>query len=122
MNSTFLTILSVWMLTFCNPTRRAYEEGHYEPTTCPLEPGCGERLVAADVTILNELKPQRPLWFPEHSSLTTMLQSHCMIERFGRVEQRRDMIKLGQWLPRYLPFRASWQTAIRPSTRFLGSL
>lgn len=30
-------------LDFYIPTRRAFEEGHYEPTTCPLEPGCGER-------------------------------------------------------------------------------
>lgn len=41
---------------FYIPTRRAFEEGHYEPTTCPLEPGCGERLVAATVKLLNELK------------------------------------------------------------------
>ncbi len=39
------------------PTRRAFEEGNYEPTTCPLEPGCGERLVEAAVKLLNELKP-----------------------------------------------------------------
>ena len=26
-------------------------------TTCPLEPGCGERLIAAAVKLLNELKP-----------------------------------------------------------------
>ncbi|MSU21091.1 MAG: hypothetical protein EXS30_06820 [Pedosphaera sp.] len=44
-------------LDFYIPTRRAFEEGHYEPTTCPLEPGCGERLVAAAVKLLNELKP-----------------------------------------------------------------
>lgn len=44
-------------LDFYIPTRRAFEEGHYEPTTCPLEPGCGERLVAAAVELLNELKP-----------------------------------------------------------------
>ena len=42
---------------FYIPTRRAFEEGNYEPTTCPLEPGCGERLVAAAVKLLNELKP-----------------------------------------------------------------
>lgn len=41
---------------FYIPTRRAFEEGNYEPTTCPLEPGCGERLVAAAVALLNELK------------------------------------------------------------------
>jgi hypothetical protein len=43
-------------LDFYIPTRRAFEEGHYEPTTCPLEPGCGERLVQAAVKLLNELK------------------------------------------------------------------
>jgi hypothetical protein len=45
-------------LDFYIPTRRAFEEGHYEPTTCPLEPGCGERLVRAAVDLLNELKQQ----------------------------------------------------------------
>lgn len=44
-------------IDFYIPTRRAFEEGHYEPTTCPLVPGCGERLVAAAVKLLNELKP-----------------------------------------------------------------
>lgn len=44
-------------LDFYIPTRRAFEEGHYEPTTCPLEPGCGERLVQAAVRLLNQLKP-----------------------------------------------------------------
>jgi neutral ceramidase len=44
-------------IDFYIPTRRAFEEGHYEPTTCPLYPGCGERLVAAAVKLLNELKP-----------------------------------------------------------------
>jgi len=44
-------------LDFYIPTRRAFAEGHYEPTACPLEPGCGERLVHAAVTLLNELKP-----------------------------------------------------------------
>ena len=44
-------------LDFYLPTRRAFEEGHYEPTTCPLEPGCGERLVQAAVNLLHELKP-----------------------------------------------------------------
>jgi neutral ceramidase len=43
-------------LDFYIPTRRAFEEGHYEPTTCPLKPGCGERLVEAAVKLLNELK------------------------------------------------------------------
>lgn len=38
------------------PTRRAFEEGGFEPTTCPLEPGCGELLVSAAVQLLNELK------------------------------------------------------------------
>jgi neutral ceramidase len=44
-------------LDFYVPTRRAFEEGHYEPTTCPLEMGCGELLVQAAVKLLNELKP-----------------------------------------------------------------
>ena len=44
-------------MDFYIPTRRAFEEGHYEPTTCPLEPGCGERLVSAAVGLLHELKP-----------------------------------------------------------------
>ena len=44
-------------LDFYIPTRRAFEEGHYEPTACPLEPGCGELLVQAAVRLLNELKP-----------------------------------------------------------------
>jgi hypothetical protein len=44
-------------LDFYIPTRRAFEEGHYEPTTCPLEPGCGELLVQAAGKLLNELKP-----------------------------------------------------------------
>jgi neutral ceramidase len=43
-------------LDFYIPTRRAFEEGNYEPTTCPLEPGCGERLVAAAVKLLAELR------------------------------------------------------------------
>jgi hypothetical protein len=43
-------------LDFYIPTRRAFEEGHYEPTTCPLEPGCGELLVQAAVKLLTELK------------------------------------------------------------------
>jgi hypothetical protein len=29
---------------------------NYEPTTCPLEQDCGERLVASAVKLLNELK------------------------------------------------------------------
>ncbi|WP_169977465.1 hypothetical protein [Tautonia rosea] len=44
-------------MDFYIPTRRAFEEGHYEPTTCPLEPGCGERLVATAVELLQGLKP-----------------------------------------------------------------
>jgi hypothetical protein len=44
-------------IDFYIPTRRAFEEGHYEPTTCPLEPGCGERIVAGALGLLNELKP-----------------------------------------------------------------
>jgi hypothetical protein len=43
-------------LDFYVPTRRAFEEGHYEPTTCPLEPGCGELLVQTAVGSLLELK------------------------------------------------------------------
>jgi hypothetical protein len=43
-------------LDFYVPTRRAFAEGHYEPTACPLEPGCGERLVQAAVELLGELK------------------------------------------------------------------
>lgn len=41
---------------FYIPTRRAFEEGSYEVTTCPLVPGCGEALVAAALEVLNELK------------------------------------------------------------------
>ncbi len=58
--SPFRTTLVVSLandLDFYIPTRRAFEEGHYEPTTCPLEPGCGELLVQAAVKLLNELKP-----------------------------------------------------------------
>ncbi len=47
-------------LDFYIPTRRAFEEGNYEPTTCPLEPGCGEFLVQAAAKLLNELKPATP--------------------------------------------------------------
>ena len=42
-------------LDFYIPTRRAFAEGHYEPTTCPLEPGCGERMVAVAVELLLQL-------------------------------------------------------------------
>jgi hypothetical protein len=44
-------------LDFYIPTRRAFEEGHYEPTTCPLEPGCGQLLAQAAITLLNDLRP-----------------------------------------------------------------
>jgi hypothetical protein len=44
-------------LDFYVPNRRAFEEGNYEPTACPLEPGCGELLVSAAVKLLHELKP-----------------------------------------------------------------
>jgi neutral ceramidase len=43
-------------LDFYILTRQAFEEGHYEPATCPLQPDCGERLVEAPVKLLNELK------------------------------------------------------------------
>jgi hypothetical protein len=39
------------------PTRRAFEEGSYEVTTCPLNPGCGELLAQTAVRLLKELKP-----------------------------------------------------------------
>ncbi len=58
--SSFRTTLVISLandLDFYVPTRRAFEEGHYEPTTCPLEPGCGELLVSGAVKLLNELKP-----------------------------------------------------------------
>jgi neutral ceramidase len=38
------------------PTRRAFEEGSYEVTTCPLEPGCGELLIDEARRLLWELK------------------------------------------------------------------
>lgn len=40
------------------PTRRAFEEGSYEVTTCPLDPGCGEVLLDTARSALNELKQQ----------------------------------------------------------------
>ena len=43
-------------MDFYIPTRRAFEEGNYEPTACPLAPGCGERLVQAATKLLSELK------------------------------------------------------------------
>jgi hypothetical protein len=58
---TTIVISLVNDLDFYIPTRRAFEEGHYEPTTCPLEPGCGELLVQAAVKLLHELKPDRQL-------------------------------------------------------------
>ncbi|NUQ62409.1 MAG: hypothetical protein HUU20_07965 [Pirellulales bacterium] len=45
-------------LDFYIPTRRAFEEGQYEPTTCPLAAGCGERLVEAALGLLHDLKPE----------------------------------------------------------------
>ena len=53
-------------LDFDIPPRRTFEEGHYEPTTCPLEPGCGERLVATAVGLLNDLKPCTRARLREH--------------------------------------------------------
>ena len=38
------------------PTRRAFEEGSYEVTTCPLDPGCGELLLYTAQAALAELK------------------------------------------------------------------
>ncbi|QDU00206.1 neutral/alkaline non-lysosomal ceramidase N-terminal domain-containing protein [Gimesia aquarii] len=38
------------------PTRRAFEEGSYEVTTCPLNPGCGELLVTSAQRLLKSLK------------------------------------------------------------------
>lgn len=58
--SPFRTTLVVSLandLDFYVPVRRAFEEGGYEPTTCPLQPGCGELLVQTAVKLLNELKP-----------------------------------------------------------------
>ena len=40
---------------FYIPTRRAFSEGSYEVTTCPLDPGCGEILLDAARETLNEL-------------------------------------------------------------------
>ena len=39
------------------PTRKAFAEGSYEVTTCPVKPGVGETLVATAVKLLKELKP-----------------------------------------------------------------
>ncbi|MDA1276246.1 MAG: hypothetical protein O2960_19700 [Verrucomicrobia bacterium] len=41
---------------FYIPTRRAFEEGSYEITTCSLAPGCGELLVETALTLLTSLK------------------------------------------------------------------
>ncbi len=38
------------------PTRRAFEEGSYEVTTCPLDPGCGELLLDAARRVLQAVK------------------------------------------------------------------
>ncbi len=38
------------------PTQRSFEEGSYEVTTCPLDPGCGEILLAAARGALSELQ------------------------------------------------------------------
>jgi neutral ceramidase len=48
-------------LDFYIPPRRAFEEGNYEPTTCPLKPGCGELLVDAALRLLGELKSEENL-------------------------------------------------------------
>lgn len=44
-------------IDFYIPTRRAFEEGSYEITTCPVETGCGELLVQVATQLLQELKP-----------------------------------------------------------------
>ena len=41
---------------FYIPTRRAFTEGSYEVTTCPLDPGCGEILLDVARSVLVELK------------------------------------------------------------------
>ena len=38
------------------PTRRAFEEGSYEVSTCPLDPGCGELLTTTAIRLLERLK------------------------------------------------------------------
>jgi hypothetical protein len=40
------------------PTRRAFAEGNYEPTTARCAPGSGETLVETAVSLLNELHAQ----------------------------------------------------------------
>jgi neutral ceramidase len=37
------------------PTRRAYDEGGYEPTSSRFQPGSGERLVEEALGLLQEL-------------------------------------------------------------------
>ncbi len=39
------------------PTRKAFAEGSYEVTTCPVKPGVGEALVATAVKLLDQLEP-----------------------------------------------------------------
>jgi hypothetical protein len=46
-------------MDFYVPTRRAFAEGSYEVTTCPLEPGCGEALVEGAVGLLERLRKER---------------------------------------------------------------
>ncbi len=43
-------------IDFYIPTRRAFEEGSYEVSTCPFHAGCGEELGATAIAVLNELK------------------------------------------------------------------
>jgi hypothetical protein len=42
--------------SFYVPTMKAFAEGSYEVTTCPLKPGCGEALVDTAVKLLQSLK------------------------------------------------------------------
>ena len=42
------------------PTRRAYEQGNYEPVSARCAAGSGERLVAASLRLLNDLYPAQP--------------------------------------------------------------
>ena len=39
------------------PTKRAFAEGHYEPTNSRIQPGGGEMMVETAVRLLNEIKP-----------------------------------------------------------------
>jgi len=43
---------------FYIPTRRAFEEGSYEVTTCPLDAGCGEILFDTARSVLKQLKSE----------------------------------------------------------------